>query len=147
MHGPLARYVKLRVAHAPGMFSPLSRVSDPDLHHGTWATHVPCCMPGSLTSDFRWSRCRRKRSRQSRRMRDPQIYLSGKRPIECLWIEQNATTNVAPICQLVHLHVVNNSRGCRCSHIVDQRIDSHWQPAWHRDGWPMWFSCIIKHLA
>ena len=37
-HGPLARYVKLRVAHAPGMpgtFSPLPRVSDPDMHYGT----------------------------------------------------------------------------------------------------------------
>ena len=35
--GPLARYVKLRVAHAPGMpgtFSLPPRVSDPDMHHG-----------------------------------------------------------------------------------------------------------------
>ena len=52
-HGPLARYVKFRVAHAPGMpgtFSPPPRVSDPDMHHGTCVTHVPWCMPGSLTS-------------------------------------------------------------------------------------------------
>ena len=37
-HGPLTRYVKLRVAHAPGMpgtFSPPPRNSDPDMHHGT----------------------------------------------------------------------------------------------------------------
>ena len=43
-HGPLARYVKLRVAHAPGMpgtFSPPPRVSDPDMHHGTCVMHVP----------------------------------------------------------------------------------------------------------
>ena len=43
-HGPLARYVKLRVAHAPGMpgtFSPPPRVIDPDMHHGTCVTHVP----------------------------------------------------------------------------------------------------------
>ena len=36
-HGPLARYVKLRFTHAPGMpgtFSPAPRVSDPDMHHG-----------------------------------------------------------------------------------------------------------------
>ena len=51
-HGPLARYVKLRVAHAPGMFSPPPRVSDPDMHHGTYVAHVPWCMPGSLTSGF-----------------------------------------------------------------------------------------------
>ena len=43
----------LRVAHAPGIpgtFFPPMRVSDPDMHHGTCVTHVPWCMPGSLTS-------------------------------------------------------------------------------------------------
>ena len=42
-HGPLARYGKLRVAHAPGMprmFSLLSRVSDPGMHHGTASFEV-----------------------------------------------------------------------------------------------------------
>ena len=60
-HGPLARYVKLRVAHVPGMpwtFSPQQRVKDPDMHHGTCVTHVPWCMTGSLTSGFIWSRWR-----------------------------------------------------------------------------------------
>ena len=41
VHGPLTRYVKLRVAHAPGMpgtFSPPPRVSEPDTHHGTCVT-------------------------------------------------------------------------------------------------------------
>ena len=54
-HGPLSRYVKLLVAHAPGMpgtFSPSPRVTDSDMHHGTCVTHVPWCMPGSLTSCF-----------------------------------------------------------------------------------------------
>ena len=50
MDGPLTRYVKLRVAHAPGMpgkVFPSRRlqskllVSDPGLHHGTCVTHVP----------------------------------------------------------------------------------------------------------
>ena len=52
-HGPLTRYAKLRVAYAqgmPGTFPPPLRVSDPDIHHGTCVTHVPWCMPGSLTS-------------------------------------------------------------------------------------------------
>ena len=43
----------MRVAHAPGMpgtFSPSPRVSDPNMHHGTCVTHMPWCMPGSLTS-------------------------------------------------------------------------------------------------
>ena len=58
-HGLLARYVKLRVAHAsgmPGTFSPPSRVSDPGMHHGTCVTHEPGCMLWSLTSSYLWSR-------------------------------------------------------------------------------------------
>ena len=84
-HGPLAGYVKLRVTHAPGMpgtFSPPLRVSDPGMHHDTCVTHVPWCMPGLLTSGFLWSRWRRKRSRHSWRMCNPQFCLSGKGPIE-----------------------------------------------------------------
>ena len=76
---------KIADAHAPGMpetFSPPPRVSDPDMHHGTSVTHVPCWMPGSLTSGFllswRWG----KRSRHFRRMRNPQFYVSGKRPMD-----------------------------------------------------------------
>ena len=77
-HGPLARYVTLRVAHAagmPGTFSLPLRVSDPNMHHGTW------CMPWSLASGFLWSRWRGKRSRHYRCMRNPQFYVSSKRPI------------------------------------------------------------------
>ena len=50
-HWPLARYVKNRVAHAPGMpgtFSPPPRVSDHNMHHGTCMMHVWWCMPRSL---------------------------------------------------------------------------------------------------
>ena len=55
-HGPLTRYVKLRVLQAPGMPGtfPCHRlqrkplVSDPVMHHGTCVTHLPWCMPGSL---------------------------------------------------------------------------------------------------
>ena len=76
-HRPLARYVKLRVAHAPRMpetFSPLPQVNDP-------ATHVPWCIPRSLISGLFWSRWRGKRSRHSRCMRNAQFCVSGKRPI------------------------------------------------------------------
>ena len=56
-HGPLTKYVKLRVAHTQGMLGTFSRhrmqrkplVSDPGMHHGTCVTHVPWCMSGSLT--------------------------------------------------------------------------------------------------
>ena len=52
-------------------------VSDTGLHHDTCVTHVPWCMSGLLTRGGR-----RKRSRHSRRMRNPQFYVSVKRPIE-----------------------------------------------------------------
>ena len=83
-HGSLIRYAKRWVAHAPGMpgtSSPPLRFSDPDMHHGTCVTHVPWCMPGSLTRGFLWSRRRGKRSRHSRRMRNPQLCVYGKRSI------------------------------------------------------------------
>ena len=55
--GPLTRYVKLRIAHSPGMPGTFSRpptskkllVSNPDMHHITCVTHVPWCTSGSLT--------------------------------------------------------------------------------------------------
>ena len=83
-NGPLARCVKLRVAHAPGVpgtFSQSPQVRDPAMHHVTCVTHVPWCMPESLTSGFLWSRWRGKRSRHSRHMRKPQFNVSGKRPM------------------------------------------------------------------
>ena len=83
-HGPLTSYAQLGVAHAPGIpgtYCPPPRVNDPDMHHGTCVTHVPWCMSGLLTSCFLWSRWRGKRSRHSRRMHNPQFYVSGKRPM------------------------------------------------------------------
>ena len=64
-------------------FSQPPRVSDLDMHHGTWVTHMPRCMPGSLTSGFLWSRWRGKRSRYSRCMWKPQFYVSSKRSMAC----------------------------------------------------------------
>ena len=59
LHGPLDRYVNLRVVHAPGMPGTFPRhrllwkppVSDPGMHHGMCATHVPWCMSRSLSRD------------------------------------------------------------------------------------------------
>ena len=79
-NGPLTRYLKLQVAHAPWMprtFSPPPLVSDLGMHHDTCVTHVPWCMSGSLTRGWQG-----KRSRHSRRMRNPQFYVSGKRPVQ-----------------------------------------------------------------
>ena len=46
-------------------------VSDPGMHHGTCVTH------GGVSNPWCWG----KRSRHSRRMRNPQFYVSGKRPV------------------------------------------------------------------
>ena len=79
-------------------FPPPPRFSEPDMHHGTCVTHVPWCMAGSLTSGFLWNRCRGKRSRHSRRMRNPWFCVSGKRPMEAAvtWHEYHDT----PISQI-----------------------------------------------
>ena len=82
LHGLLARYTK--AVHAPGMrgtFSPQPRLKDPDMYHGTCVAHVPWCMPGSLTSGFLSIRWQIKLSQLSRRMRNPQMYVSVKRPV------------------------------------------------------------------
>ena len=72
LHGLLSRYLKLRVAHAPGMLGTFS-------HHRRLA--IPTCMPGSLSSSFLLSWRRGKCSRRSRRMHNPKFYVSGKRPM------------------------------------------------------------------
>ena len=78
--------------------------SGPGMHHGTCVTHVPWCMSGSLNRGGGG-----KRSPHSRRMRNSQFYVSGKRPmstmgndgaliravwlldtIVCDWVPQNA---------------------------------------------------------
>ena len=51
------------------------------MHHCTCVTHVSWCMPELLTSGFLWNRWRGKRSRPSRRMCNPQFYVSDKRPM------------------------------------------------------------------
>ena len=86
---------QIRVTHAPRMpatFSSPQRISDPDM------THVPWCMPGSLTSGFLRSLWQEKRSRHSRRMRNPVFGVSGKRPRRVIvlgrWILQGGMAKI-----------------------------------------------------
>ena len=53
---------------------------DPGMHHGTCVTHVPWCMSRSLTRGVRG-----KRSRHSWRMRNPQFYVSSRRPMDLIF--------------------------------------------------------------
>ena len=72
IHGPLTRCVKWRVAHAPGM-------------PGTFLPHriqtKPLVSDHSMHFGIVNPRWRGKRSRHSRRMRNPRFYVSGKRPM------------------------------------------------------------------
>ena len=76
-----------------------SLVSDPSMHQRTCVTHVPWCMSGSLT------RGGGETFPDSRRMSIPQVYVSGKRPMNfffniflkyqsCLTLVQCNKTNV-----------------------------------------------------
>ena len=67
----------------PGTFSPPPRVSDPIMHHGTCVTHVPWCMPGSLTSSFLWSRWWGKTF--------PAFPAHAQPAILCIWQEAHCT--------------------------------------------------------
>ena len=85
-------------------------VSNPGMHHGTCVTHVPWCMSGSLTCGGRG-----KRSRHSRRMRNPQFYVSGKRPIGKslgIWLTSNNTKveQNSPICSMQNLSLTHWGR-------------------------------------
>ena len=83
-YGPLARYVIMRVAHAPGMpgtFSPpltsKDTTSNRSRHAPRHVRHARAVMHVGIANPQRQG----KRSRHSRRMRNPQFYVSGKRPI------------------------------------------------------------------
>ena len=71
----MRRECRERLPHHRLQRKPL--VSDPGMHHGTCVTHVPWCMSGTLNRGGGG-----KRSRHSRRMRNAQFYVSGKRPID-----------------------------------------------------------------
>ena len=80
--GPLTRYVKLWVAHAPGMPGTFPRhrlqkkplVRDPGMHHRTCVTHVPWCLSGLLTTGG------------GKNFPAFSFNVSGKRPITTCWI-------------------------------------------------------------
>ena len=127
VNGPLTRYVKSRIAQAPGMpgtFSPPPRVSDPDMRHGTCVTHVPWCMPGTLTSGFLSSRRRGKRSRHSRCMLNLQFYVLGKRPMVRHQQPHSSTTQTCELTSSPHIHSdVHNTVTINVLHWVsDHRI-------------------------
>ena len=83
-NGPLIRYVKLRIAHAPGMpgrFSPPPTSKETTIqrsrHASRYGRYARAVMHVGIAKPRWWE----KRSRHSRSMRNPQFYVSVKRPI------------------------------------------------------------------
>ena len=107
-NGLLTRYQKIVgcacTANA-GNVSPLPRVSNSDMHHGTCVKHVAWCMSILLTSGFIWSRWREERSRHSRRMRKPRFYVSGKRSMGMIAVYYITGINVAAEVLKVYLNI------------------------------------------
>ena len=83
-NGRLTRYVKLLVAHAPGMpgtFSPpptSKETASQRSRHASRHVRPARAVMHVRIADPRW---RGRRSRHFRRMRNTQFYVSGKRPI------------------------------------------------------------------
>ena len=85
-YGLLVRYVKLRVAHAPGMPGTCSLpplVSDPDMRHGMCVTQVPrgACWDRKLAISFEVGGRENIPGFPGFFIRNPHFYVSGKRPI------------------------------------------------------------------
>ena len=84
-NGPLTRYVKLRVVHAPGMpgmFSPpptSKETSSLWLRHASRHVRDARAVMHVGIANPRW---RGKSTQHSRRMHNPQFYVSGKRSIQ-----------------------------------------------------------------
>ena len=102
-HGPLARYVKLRVRMRRECRERFPR-------HRRWA--IPTCITARASRTCR-DACRDrqlsvsfeiggggKRSRHSRRMRNLQFYVSGKRPI--IWTNAGILSNLSEISIEIH---------------------------------------------
>ena len=83
-HGPLTRYVTLRVAHAPGVSGTFSLAA---ASKGNRQLAIPACITARVSHTCRDAcrdrlpRWRGKRSRHSWCMRNVQFYISGKRPM------------------------------------------------------------------
>ena len=86
-HEPLARYAKLRVAHAagmPGTFPPPPRINYPGMHHGKCGHARAVMLAGIANLRFPLKAVAGKTfpAFHSRRRLNPQFYVSGKRPMK-----------------------------------------------------------------
>ena len=136
-NGPLTRYVKLRVAHAPGMSGTLSppptskeNASKRSQHASRHVRHARAVMHVGIANP-RW---RGKCSRHSRRMRNTQFYVSGKRPMVILQKRSLHPTRLSAVgsrhplyhSNTVFLHILSMSQGWSSEAMYISLIDLQW---------------------
>ena len=123
-NGLLARYVKLRVAHAPGMPGPFfppptskETASYRSRHESRHVRHARAVMHVGI-DNMRW---RGKRSRHSRRMRNPSFYVSGKRPMELTFGKRlGSCVTEAPV--IFYSKYMNSIQFCEFETLRDHTI-------------------------
>ena len=122
--GPLVRYVKLPVAHAPRMPRTFSRqlptYGSPWASCQIVATHVPRCSPGSLTRGGEENV-----SRHSRCMCNPQFYVSRKRPIKGVEMMQQLMFNLVHEkgkYRILYMSHVQESHFSHCHDIMNSHV-------------------------
>ena len=112
------------------------------------------CLSESLTSGFLWSRWRGKRSRHSRRMRNPQFCEPGKRPIKHLIVL--AVSILTPYCsnvttyrleiEILIVSVKNKIKHVRKANIIvriSHCIKSLLGTSYHKSGIDVSANCYI----
>ena len=108
---PVRKIAGCACARNAGNVSSPPRVSYPSIHPGTCVTHVPWCMPGSLTNGFLSSRWWENPSRHPRHMRNPQFYVSGKGPMASLsWISEEWMKDTGKIARLQRVNCAGISK-------------------------------------
>ena len=128
-----------------------TQVSEPGMHHGTCVTHVPWCISGSLTCGLTW---RGKCSRHSRRMRNPQFYVSVKRPMETYplystftlavwytisWYDVSCCNETRPY---LSIQITDEQRHCKCTAY-------RWIWIWTKSQWTIvgYLNALTKHIS
>ena len=105
--GPPTRYVRLWVAHAPGMpvtFSPPPTSKETASWLSRHASRHVRDARAVMRVGMAHSRWRGKPSRHSRRMRNPQFYVSGKSPMVVSQYQDNNTSTWITIIKMTQCH-------------------------------------------
>ena len=111
-HGPLTRYVKLRVAHAPGILGMRSHHASRHVRDARAVMHAGIANP-------QW---RGKHSQHSLHMRNQQFYVSDKRPIESF-----SRVSMASVIKTAILHCVwINTQALSTALLLFTKTPSYW---------------------